>query len=268
MKNENALIEIINLNYKEIFQEFNLTIEKEKWIAVSGTNCSGKSTLIKLLSTLISTDNTIFYKGVPIEKINKSDIQKEIGVVVLEDQFEFSYSTVEEELFSILENLQINQKEKIEEYQKVVKLLNMENILTENPNTLNRNSKIKLLLAATLISKPKVLLLDDICSMMTKIETKEILNALKELNQKEKTTIIMTTDNLNEVLDVDYLYILEKGHIALEGIPLEILEQDSKLNRLGLSIPFMVDLSVKLKDYGLIDETILDMDRMVEVLWK
>lgn len=268
MKSKNKVIEVKNLTYKEIFQGLNLTFEEGQWIAISGTNCSGKSTLIKILSTLISTENSICYNQVPIEKINKKELLKEIGIVMLEDQFEFFYSTVEEELFSILENLEIESKEKTKEYQKIIKRLKIEDILTENPNNLNRNAKIKLLLATTLIAKPKVLLLDDICSMMTKIETKELLTVLKELNQKEKITIIMTTDNLDETLDVNYLYILEKGHIALEGTPLEILKQDSKLNRLGLSIPFMVDLSVKLKDYGLIDEIILDMDRMVETLWK
>ena len=66
----------------------------------------------------------------------------------------------------------------------------------------------------------------------------------------------------------DYLYILDKGKILLEGIPIEVLKKDNVLNKIGLQIPFMIDLSVKLKDYNLIDDTILNMDKMVNLLWK
>lgn len=268
MKNSNALIEIKNLTYQNIFHHFNLTIPKEKMIAIAGTNSSGKSTLIKIIGGLIAIKDTVLYKNIPFENINKKDLFQEIGAVILEDRLEFKYDSVEEELFNILENVKMEQKLKIKQYQNIIKLLKIENILTENPNQLNRNAKIKLLLAAVLISQPKVLLLDDICSMMTKNETKEILTVLKKLNKKEKITIIMTTDNLDEVIDLDYLYILDQGKIALEGEPVEVLKQDNKINKLGLSIPFMIDLSVKLNDYDLVKDIITDMDRMVEILWK
>lgn len=268
MKSNNPLIEIKQMNYKDIFQNFNLIIEKEKFTAISGTNSSGKSTLIKIISTMITINNCIFYNNKLIEKINKSELFSDMGVVILEDKLTFTCSSVEEELFNILENLKMDQKEKINQYQKVIKLLKIDDILTENPNKLTRNLKIKVLLAATLIYKPKILLLDDICSMMTKRETTEILKILKTLNKEDKITIIMTTDNLNEVIDTDYLYILEQGKVILEGKPLEVLKQDNTINRLGLSVPFMIDLSVKLNDYNLVDEIILDMDRMIEILWK
>ena len=65
-----------------------------------------------------------------------------------------------------------------------------------------------------------------------------------------------------------YLYIIGNKKIILEGKPLEVLEKDNILNKVGLNIPFMADLSVKLKDYDLIDSIILDKDRMVNILWK
>jgi len=268
MKNSNTLIEIKQMNYKNIFQNFNLTIEKGKITAISGTNSSGKSTLIKLISTMISIDNCIFLENTPIEKINKNKLFLEMGTVILEDSNTFICSSVEEELFNILENIKLDQKEKINQYQKIIKLLKMEDILIEDPNKLNRNSKIKILLAAALLSKPKILLLDDICSMMTKIETIQLLNIIKELNKKEKITVVMTTDDLSEVVAADYLYILEKGKIILDGSPLEVLKKDNIINRLGLSLPFMIDLSVKLNDYELLDGIMLDMDRMINKLWK
>ncbi len=269
MKNKN-IIEVKNLNYKNIFHDFNLNIEDKKITAITGPNNSGKSTIIKVIDTLISTKENVIYNNTPIEKINKTKLFSEIGIVSQEDNILFFNSTVEDELFSILENLKIEQKDKINQYQKIVKLLNLEDILLHSPNELNNFSRIRLLLASTLLTNPKVLLLDDICSLMTKSQTKQILSLLKELNKKEKTTIIITTNDLNDVIELnaDYLYILDQGKIALEGNPLDVLKQDNKINRLGLSIPFMVDLSVKLNDYNLINNIILDMDGMVQELWK
>lgn len=268
MENKNNIIEIKNLNYKNIFHDFNLSLEKEKFIALAGTNNSGKTTLLKLIGSLISTNKSIYYNNTLIEEINKKELFSEIGVILLEEKMNFIYSSVEEELFNILENLPIEQKEKTKKYQKIIKLLKMENILTEEPNSLTRINKVKLLVATTLISAPKVILIDNICSIITKNETKEILKILETLNKKEKITIIMTTSNLDEVIETDYLYILENGKVAMEGAPLEVLKQDNKINKLGLSIPFMIDLSVKLNDYNVVEDIETDMDRMVDILWK
>lgn len=263
-----ALIEIKELNYKNIFQDLNLIIEENKITAISGPNNAGKTTLIKIINTLITTENSVFYNQTPIEQINKNKLFTEMGIVMLEDKIEFNNFTVEEELFNILENLQTDQKKKIIKYQKIVKLLKIEEILTRDPNSLNRNEKMKLLLATALLSSPKILLIDNVCTLMSKIETKEILEIIKELNKKEHITIVMTTDNLNEVIEADYLYIINHGKVVLEGQPLEILKEDNKISKIGLDIPFMIDLSVKLNDYNLVDDLILDMDGMVDTLWK
>lgn len=265
---ENKIIEIKNLNYKTLFQNLNLSIEKEKFISIAGTNNSGKSTLIKLIGSLISIENCIYYNNIPLEQINKSERFSEIGLVILEEKVTFEYSNVEEELFNIIENLTIDQKEKSKRYQKTIKQLKMDSILTYNPNTLTGIDKIKFLLATTLISAPKVLLIDNICSIATKKETKEILKIISDLNKKEKITVIMTTSNLDDVVETDYLYILEKGKFVIDGVPMEVLKQDNKLNKLGFSLPFMIDLSVKLNDYNLVKDLETDMNRMVEVLWK
>ena len=81
-------------------------------------------------------------------------------------------------------------------------------------------------------------------------------------------TIILTTSSLTETLFSDYLYIINESTIILEGEPLSVLVKDNILNRIGLEVPFMIDLSVKLQDYNLLTTTELDMERMVEELWK
>ena len=268
MKKKDNLIEIKNLTYKDILKEINLKVSKESFIAISGTNMSGKTTLIKIIATLINTTDSIIYNEKKIEDINKHELFKEIGIIIPEERQKFENLTVEDELFNILSNLPFEQSNKIKEYQRVLNLLHIENILTDNPNELNGLNYIKLLLASSLLSNIKVLLADNICIDMTKSERKELLEILNKLNKEEKITIVMSTNTLEEIVDTDYLYILNKGKIEVEGNTIEILKQDNKLNRLGLELPLMIDLSVKLNDYDLLKDVILDMDRMVDTLWK
>ena len=80
--------------------------------------------------------------------------------------------------------------------------------------------------------------------------------------------MIITVTNLEISIDTDYLYIIDKGNLELSGKPLEVLEKDNIINKIGLNIPFMIDLSVKLRDYDLITDIETDYDRMIEALWK
>lgn len=91
------------------------------------------------------------------------------------------------------------------------------------------------------------------------------LNTYREEN---KISIIMTCSNLDDSLYGDYLYVIKDSQIILEGKPLEVLENDNIINKVGLELPFMIDLSVKLRDYELLTTIETDMDRMVNILWK
>ena len=71
--------------------------------------------------------------------------------------------------------------------------------------------------------------------------------------------------NVEEKEEMDELH---NGEMILEGEPLDVLQNDNILNRIGLEVPFMIDLSVKLRDYELISDIELDQDRMVDILWK
>ena len=87
---------------------------------------------------------------------------------------------------------------------------------------------------------------------------------------KDKIIFICMTNNLDVPLyfgEVD-LSILDKGRIVKEGDILSVLDDDSMLNKLGFRLPFMIDLSLKLKYYNLVDKIILDQKEMVEMLWK
>ena len=267
MKSDNIIV-VKNLSYKKIFSNLSLEVKKGSFISVSGPNNCGKSTLIKILSGLISTENMVFFGNASIESINKTKLFYDEGIVLLNDKISFLFDTVKDEIMFVLDNINIDSDKKQERYNEVLKLLDLGKYEKSNPNLLNKNEKIFVLLALAIIHKPKILYLDNVDSMMGKADRRKLMDVLSYLNKEEKMTIVMSTTCLEETLVSDYLYILSGSNIALEGRPLDILKDDNIINKRGLSRPFMVDLSVKLRDYDLVSDICLDMEGMVDILWK
>lgn len=262
------IIRVENLNYQPIFHNFNISIEKNSFTTISGTNKCGKTTLMKILSGKIPIDGTIIVDHSYFDPKDKQNHFEKIGVVLPDENNPFLFQNVYQELAFPLQNLEYS-KETIEKrIKEIITLFQMEDLIMKNPYELNWTDRNKLLIALAVIHHPKILLLEDPFTRMSEEDTFFLLKIIKQLNKEEKMTVVMSTDNLKETLESDYLYLLENGNIVIEGNPLLVLQEDKLIARLGLALPFMVDLSLKLKFYNLIDDVILDMDRMVDCLWK
>ena len=95
-------------------------------------------------------------------------------------------------------------------------------------------------------------------------EILEIYKLLKENNIK----YINITNNIEHVLLTKYLKVYDKEKVLIEGNTIEVLKNTKLLKRLGLEIPFMVDLSLLLKDYNLVNDIFLDKEDLVDYLWE
>ena len=126
---------------------------------------------------------------------------------------------------------------------------------------------VSLQLGLAIASMPKIILIDDLTEYISKEEMKKIISYFRYLVKNYDLTIVINSMRLEDILEADYLYILQDSQIILKGKPIEVLQKDNVINRAGIKVPFMIDLSVKLKDYNLIDEVELDKNRMIEKLW-
>ncbi len=250
------LLKITNFNYQNIFHNFSLELQEGNITMISGNNKCGKTTLIKAIGQIIPTIDTIEYTfGDPFIK------QENIGISLsLAD--DYGNQTV----LNVLQNDE-DEKVTIAKCHKAASFCLITDILENKVNELNAWDKLRVWLAKELLLKPKLLLLDDPCLFLTHDESRAFLQLLLKVHQKLKCTIVMTTSSLCDTTIADYLYILNKGKIVLEGDPVAVYKEEHILNRLGLKIPFMVDLSLKLQFYNLIDEIDLDIESMVDDLW-
>ena len=254
----NNLIKINNLNYPNLFENLSLNIENNKFVVISGPNSCGKTTLIRILNREIITDSDITIMSRNINDYKIEDYSKIIQCII-PLEIEFQETTIKEELYyyTNLNNIE-----------KIIKKLKVDKFYEKNICELSKKEIILSQLIIALASNSKIILIDDLGGYFSLDEIKEIFKILKKYLEENNMNIIYATVNLEEILNADYIYIINDKKIAISGETLEVLQKDNILNKIGLNLPFMVDLSVKLKDYELIDDIELNTARMVDLLWK
>lgn len=266
------ILEIKNLNYsyknKKVIDNLTLSIEEGSFTTIIGSNKSGKTTLIKLICGLLDSKDSIIAGYAYVDNKRIHDNSKFFGVSFSYANNKFLFTDVYKEMAFPLENLNLPVEEIEKRILTTAKDFSNTKMLDKKIEDLTNSEKQELLIMISLLHGPKILLLDNSFSMMNKKTKEKVLKVLKKYIDEYKLTIILTTTNLEEILDSDYTYVLNKGNIIMEGNPLSILKEEKILNRVGLELPFMVDLSLKLEFYELIDEEIIDMDRLVNTLWK
>ena len=251
-------IEIKKLSFNNVFNNFSISFPIGKLIYVSGPNNCGKTTLIRTLSKKISAKYSILISN---KELDKSDILNYNNTIecIIPKEIVFNNKTVGEE---------INNYNNSTESKELIKKMKLTKLLKTNISKLEEKNKVKLQLLLSLLKNKKYIFMDNIMSYFNKEEVYELNDILKEYIKKNKATIIITTIDLNNTINSDYLVIIYNNEIVLEGEPLKVLEKDNIINKVGLDLPFMIDLSSKLKDYDLIKEIELDKERLINKIWK
>ena len=260
------VLEINNLNYHD-FKSINMSFENNSFYSIIGGNNSGKTTLFKLMTGFISTTNVISCDGI-ILNINSTNkyIQK-IGIVERINKDSFIFQKVLDEMEYPLYNLGYSKKKRNTRIKEVLKHFDLEDVLDKNINELDYYTKQILLIMLSLLHNPKVLLLDNVLNVFSKYQRTNINNLLKKWMNKKKMTIISFVPDLMDYLDSDKLILLSNFQILGEYLPSDIYQDDKKFYQEGLEIPFMVDLSVKLRMYDVINKNYSDMKEMVDNIW-
>lgn len=260
----------VTFSYKDnkIFDNLSLNIKKGSFVSLIGPNGSGKSTLVKILLGFLKATGKIEIAGLEMNHDNIKKIISKIGVVFENPDNQFVAETVMDDIAFSLENMQIKSSEIKKRVAEVSSYIGIEDLMEREPHTLSGGQKQLVSLASALVINPDIIILDEALTMVDLDIRERIYDILKKINHDKNMTIINITHEIDEVLYGNEIFVMDKGKIVLSGNTKDILQEEKIFNKLGLSLPFMAELSIKLKYYGLIDEMILDMDEMVDKLWK
>lgn len=263
-------IEKLTFGYdeKNIFENFNLKIKKGDFISIVGKSGTGKSSLVKILSGSLKFDGDIKIMGTNLNKETRNQILNKIGFVLENPELCLIHNIVLENLIFKLENLGLNKKEIDEKLDSIYKLIPIKHLINCKINTLSGGEKQLVALSSALINEPPILILDEAFIMLDLNTREKMLKLLKKISKQKKITIINITHDEEEIIYSDKVLILKDGKIVIFDKTKNVLQKENIFKLSGLSLPFMADLSNKLKYYNLIDDLIMNMDKLVDTLWK
>ena len=249
--------------------DVNLDIEAGQFVAVLGHNGSGKSTLAKHLNALLlPTEGTLWVDGIDTSKEPELwKVRQKAGMVFQNPDNQIIGTVVEEDVGFGPENLGVPTDEIWKRVEDSLKSVGMISYRHHSPNKLSGGQKQRVAIAGVIAMEPKCIVLDEPTAMLDPMGRKEVLKTVQKLREQKKVTVILITHYMEEVVDADKIYVMDHGHVVMEGTPKEIFSQVDTLKHYRLDVPQVTILADELKKRGLdIPDGILTKEELVEAL--
>jgi len=249
--------------------DVSIDVKQGEFIAVLGHNGSGKSTLAKHINAILHpTEGTVLVDGKDTKDDDYLwDIRQTAGMVFQNPDNQIIGSVVEEDVGFGPENMGVPTKEIWERVYESLKIVGMYDYRKKSPNKLSGGQKQRVSIAGVLAMHPKCIILDEPTAMLDPIGRKEVIRAVRALNDVEGITVILITHYMEEAIHADKIYVMDKGSVVMEGEPHEIFTRVDELEKLRLTVPEAAKMAVELRKRGLpLPEDIISEDELVEAL--
>lgn len=246
-----------------------LSVKQGDFIAILGHNGSGKSTLAKHFNAILyPTEGTVFVDGMDTRDDEKLwDVRREAGMVFQNPDNQIIGQIVEEDVGFGPENLGVPTEEIWQRVEESLKAVGMYEFRKYAPGKLSGGQKQRVSIAGVIAMHPKCIVLDEPTAMLDPFGRKEVIRAVRALNDVEGITIILITHYMEEIIHADKVFVMDQGKVALQGTPREIFSQVEKLKELRLDVPQVTMLAHELREKGLdIPEGILTKEELIEAL--
>lgn len=246
-----------------------LDIRQGDFIAVLGHNGSGKSTLAKHINAILNpTEGTVWVDGMDTSDESMVwNIRQTAGMVFQNPDNQIIGQVVEEDVGFGPENMGIPTKEIWERVEESLKAVGMYEYRKHSPNKLSGGQKQRVSIAGVLAMHPKCIVLDEPTAMLDPSGRKEVIRAVRALNDVEGVTVILITHYMEEIIHADKVFVMDDGKIAMEGTPREIFSQVEKLKELRLDVPQVTLLAYELQKRGVkLPDGILTIKELADAL--
>ena len=244
-------------------------VEKGDFVAILGHNGSGKSTLAKHINALLTpSEGTLWVDGMDTgDEERLWDVRQSAGMVFQNPDNQIIGTIVDEDVGFGPENMGVPTKEIWERVEESLKAVNMLKYRHHSPNRLSGGQKQRVAIAGVVAMHPKCIVLDEPTAMLDPNGRKEVIRAVRALNQVEDITVILITHYMEEVIYANKVLVMDDGKVVMHGTPREIFSQVEKLKSYRLDVPQATLLAWELKQAGLdLPDGILTREELVEAL--
>lgn len=249
--------------------EIDIDVKEGQFIAVLGHNGSGKSTLAKHINAiLVTTVGTMWVNGKNTKEPDELwNVRQSAGMVFQNPDNQIIGTVVEEDVGFGPENLGIPTDEIWQRVEESLRSVGMIEYRHHSPNKLSGGQKQRVAIAGVVAMEPKCIVLDEPTAMLDPVGRKEVLKTVQKLRRDKNVTVILITHYMEEVIDADKIYVMDHGHVVMEGTPREIFARVEELKKYRLDVPQVTILADMLRKRGLnIPEGILRREELVEAL--
>lgn len=255
----------------EVLKGIDLTVRRGEFLAVLGHNGSGKSTLAKHLNAILTpTSGKVLIEGIDTSDESRLyDIRQRVGMVFQNPDNQMVANIVEEDVAFAPENLGVPREEIRQRVDDALAAVNMTRFKNHAPHMLSGGQKQRIAIAGVLAMQPDILVLDEPTAMLDPSGRKEIMQAVKKLNQEQGMTVVLITHYMDEAVQADRVVVIDHGRIQMEGEPEAVFPRVSELKALGLDTPQATELVYLLNKAGAkLNPKVLNAQACIDELMK
>ena len=233
-----------------------LDIRQGDVIAIVGHTGSGKSTLIQHLNGLIKpTSGRVLFDGVDIAsgKAFTKEVRFNVGLVFQYPEYQIFEETVYKDIAFGPKNMRLDDGEIDARVREAARFSGVgEELLDRSPFDLSGGQKRRVAIAGVIAMMPQVLILDEPTAGLDPRGRDEIMKNILSYHREKGAAIIIVTHNMDEAAKyADRIIVMDHGRIAMDGSPAEIFSRGTELESIGLTIPSMTRLFLRLEELGL-----------------
>ena len=254
-------------------EDVSLTVERGEFIGIIGHTGSGKSTLMQHMNGLLKpTSGQILLDGVDIWTDKKTTRQARfrVGLVFQYPEYQLFEETVYKDIAFGPKNMKLDAKEVDRRVREAAGFVGLtEEQLKKSPFDLSGGQKRRVAIAGVIAMEPEILILDEPTAGLDPVGREEILRNIQDYRKAKNATIMMVSHSMNDMARLsDRLLVMNESRLVMDGTPDEVFRDAQALVEMGLDVPEVTQVFLRLRQLGLPVSPVYSMEQAVAELKK
>ena len=252
-------------------EDVSFCVERGEFVGVIGHTGSGKSTLMQHLNGLLKpTSGTVFLDGQDIwsDKKLTRQCRFRVGLVFQFPEYQLFEETVYKDIAFGPKNMGLSADEIDRRVREAAGFVGIsEDLLEVSPFDLSGGQKRRIAIAGVIAMEPEVLILDEPTAGLDPEGREEILANIEAYRKAKDAAIMMVSHSMSDVARLaERLLVMSGSHLIMDGSPKQVFSRSQELLDMGLDIPEVTTVFMKLVQLGLPVEPVYTMEQAVEAL--